>query len=82
MIPMTPPLPPDLSKPVFSIFPEAADRIMQSLCVSCDTEIRHHDFRDDISKKEYGISGMCQGCQDSVFGEPEPDWNSVEEMFE
>lgn len=25
-------------------------------------------FRDLRSVKEYGISGMCQECQDSVFG--------------
>lgn len=25
-------------------------------------------FRDELSAKEYYISGMCQDCQDSVFG--------------
>jgi len=25
-------------------------------------------FRDSLSKIEYGISGMCQSCQDDVFG--------------
>jgi len=25
-------------------------------------------FRNTISLKEYGISGLCQSCQDSVFG--------------
>jgi len=25
-------------------------------------------FRNDISKKEYSIGGMCQSCQDSIFG--------------
>ncbi len=25
-------------------------------------------FRDELSAKEYYISGMCQACQDSVFG--------------
>ncbi len=24
-------------------------------------------FRDELSAKEYRISGLCQGCQDSVF---------------
>ena len=65
------PLPPDLSKPAFAIFPEAADRIMQSKCVTCENRIFNEDFRDEISCKEYGISGMCQTCQDSVFGEVE-----------
>ncbi len=25
-------------------------------------------FRDELSRKEYRISGMCQTCQDKVFG--------------
>jgi len=25
-------------------------------------------FRDELSIKEYHISGMCQKCQDEVFG--------------
>lgn len=62
------PLPPDLSKPVFQLFPEAADAIIRGECVPCgSTRIRDCDFRDDISKKEYGISGMCQSCQDEAF---------------
>ncbi len=61
------PLPPDLSKPAFAIFPEAADRIMQSICVTCPNDIVEMDFRDETSTKEYGISGMCQTCQDKTF---------------
>jgi hypothetical protein len=30
-------------------------------------------FRDALSRKEFGISGLCQACQDSVFGAPEED---------
>lgn len=26
------------------------------------------DFKDDRSEAEYRISGLCQGCQDDVFG--------------
>ena len=26
------------------------------------------EFRDETSQREYTISGMCQKCQDSVFG--------------
>ena len=65
------PLPPDLSKPAFSIFPEAADRVMRGLCVTCDSNrLRNKDFRDDDGRMEYGISGMCQACQDRVYGKP------------
>mgnify|MGYP001184501971 CR=1 FL=1 len=37
-----------------------------SKCVMCGGDAK--EFRDDISKKEYQISKMCQVCQDSVFG--------------
>jgi hypothetical protein len=26
------------------------------------------EFRNEISAREYTISGLCQNCQDSVFG--------------
>lgn len=37
-----------------------------SMCgkVTGDTQ----DFRDSLSRTEYEISGMCQSCQDEVFG--------------
>ncbi len=36
-------------------------------CVSCDaTDV---SFTDELSAIEYSISGMCQTCQDSTFGE-------------
>ena len=62
------PLPPNLNKPVFEVFPEQADRVIFGVCVTCPNAIEEKHFKDDISKQEYGISGMCQECQDSVFG--------------
>ena len=35
-------------------------------CVKCG-EVAV-EFNDELSRKEYGISGLCQCCQDSVFG--------------
>lgn len=32
----------------------------------CGGEAKH--FSDALSRKEYGISGLCQKCQDSVYG--------------
>lgn len=39
-------------------------------CMTCQSP--NTKFRDDISIKEYRISGMCQDCQDSFFGVEEP----------
>lgn len=38
-------------------------------CVTCGKSAEN--FRDEISRREYSISGMCQACQDIVFVEPE-----------
>ena len=35
-------------------------------CVFCHKEATN--FRNEISKKEYRISGICQSCQDETFG--------------
>lgn len=38
------------------------------LCVTCGSdEVGPRDFRDDLSWREFGISFMCQRCQDEVF---------------
>ena len=36
------------------------------ICVTCHKPIG--EFRDNLSAKEYKISGMCQDCQDEIFG--------------
>jgi hypothetical protein len=36
------------------------------LCVICGTDANF--FRDDLSRKEFSISRMCQSCQDQTFG--------------
>jgi len=43
-----------------------AAHIKLKLCVTCGHKITC--FQDQLSEKEYMISGMCQNCQDSVFG--------------
>lgn len=41
-----------------------------STCFTCDsTAIEPNDFRDALSRKEFGISHMCQECQDLLFGD-------------
>lgn len=32
-----------------------------------------NEFRDELSRKEFTISALCQNCQDSAFNEPS-DW--------
>ena len=40
----------------------------KKVCPFCHKPINVEDFRDELSIKEYGISGLCQKCQDDTFG--------------
>lgn len=58
---------PNGSKPAFRVIPGFLERVNRGVCPICEKEIREEDFRDELSKKEYSISGMCQECQDITF---------------
>ena len=53
-------------KIVETVFPGTMKKINEGKCPVCSQKIG--EFRDSLSRKEYQISGMCQECQDSVFG--------------
>jgi hypothetical protein len=44
------------------------DAVDSLTCATCGQDAQNKSFRDPLSWKEYTISGMCQSCQDSVFG--------------
>ena len=35
-------------------------------CMVCGTDANF--FRDELSRKEFSLSRMCQSCQDKTFG--------------
>lgn len=37
------------------------------ICTMCREPIG--TFRNELSEREYGISGLCQKCQDEIFGD-------------
>lgn len=37
-------------------------------CVFCNSPVTEDSFKDAISLKEFKISGICQVCQDKIFG--------------
>lgn len=43
----------------------AHNALNAGVCPMCQSEIT--DFRDELSAKEFSISGMCQACQDQIF---------------
>ena len=48
------------------VFPGTAKAIDEKCCPMCRQPIG--EFRDTLSAKEYQISGICQTCQDEIFG--------------
>ena len=49
-------------------FNNEMDRVKNKKCPICSCAINMTMFRDAESIREYTISGLCQHCQDSVFG--------------
>lgn len=47
------------------------DLIKQGVCPSCKQPIGK--FKDVLSRKEFGISGLCQMCQDKIFVDHDDD---------
>ena len=41
--------------------------VEENKCPFCRKPINMSDFKDDLSKKEFRISGLCQKCQDEFF---------------
>jgi hypothetical protein len=43
------------------------ESIKHKHCAICSSEVEVDSFKDDLSLKEFHISGMCQPCQDKIF---------------
>jgi len=60
-------------RPVDAVFPERRDALSRAVCTSCKRNDGYLDFVDRRSVDEYLLSGMCQDCQDSFFGNEDAD---------
>lgn len=47
---------------------EMLERKSNGKCPFCGKEVKGTDFRNEISKREFRISGLCQNCQDELYG--------------
>jgi hypothetical protein len=50
-----------------------AERIRAGNCPLCGNPIDETEFRDELSRKEFELSHMCQKCQDDAFAEPKEE---------
>ena len=54
-------------------------RIKDGRCAWCGTPIDLLHFKDELSRKEWRISGMCQYCQNEAFrATEEPEENQYD----
>lgn len=42
--------------------------VKKCICPLCEERVDEDEFRNEVFVKEFKSSGLCQGCQDTVFG--------------
>ena len=50
-------------------FDKEVARVKVGLCPLCGMPVKLEDFKDERSRREYNLSGLCQACQDKIFAE-------------
>lgn len=66
----------DVSKEMFGT--SRSECIKQEICVTCGGEAK--EFDDSLSLREYKISGMCQNCQNVMFGMPDDETEPMSDV--
>ena len=63
----------DIDRPAFAGNAKLCTLALAKKCVTCLKDVG--SFPTELQRKEYGISGMCSGCQTSFFSPqvPRPD---------
>lgn len=59
-----------MNKKIMEVFSlgDMVKAVEEGLCPFCRNPVNFEDFRDDLSRREFKISGLCQKCQDEFFG--------------
>lgn len=55
-------------------FGKQVELVEHGFCPFCQKPVSISEFRDQLSVREYRISGICQACQDRVFVCTEDDY--------
>lgn len=50
-------------------FSKEVENVEKGICPFCKIAIDKETFIDELSRKEFAISGLCQKCQDKMFKE-------------
>ena len=49
--------------------PDAVKRLQRGQCPDCGCNEAAATIRDEKSRREFHITGLCQNCQDGVFND-------------
>jgi hypothetical protein len=49
-------------------FAKEVELVESCQCPFCKEKVDPNGFRNEASKREFKISGLCQKCQDKTFG--------------
>jgi hypothetical protein len=49
-------------------FGREVSMVKECRCPLCEDRVDEDEFRNEVFIKEFERSGLCQGCQDTVFG--------------
>ena len=61
----------DLNRPAALLLSaEKKQEIAKGKCATCAKAVVEDEFKTELGKREYAISGMCAKCQSDVFGKP------------
>jgi hypothetical protein len=49
-------------------FGQGVSMVEKCRCPLCTDRVDEEEFRNEVFMREFERSGLCQGCQDTVFG--------------
>jgi len=59
---------PELEEAITAMFGiNRKEAIVNQVCPLCGSSVELDSFKNELSLKEFHISGMCQDCQDRMF---------------
>lgn len=59
-------------------FEDEVNDVDSGRCPFCKLTVRSTDFTDDLSLKEFQLSGLCQECQDKTFCSEEAEGDELD----
>jgi len=48
-------------------FEKEIENVENGKCPFCGKPVNEKDFKDELSRKEFHLSGMCEKCQNDFF---------------